>query len=76
MAENTGKTMGQIINQLIENNLQNFDSVRLARIRARGCSSSLFFVCLDSLFQVVFLKQSLRRIQAASNNVPKSHGAS
>jgi DNA-binding transcriptional regulator/RsmH inhibitor MraZ len=37
---------------------------------------SLFLAFLGSLFRVVFLKQSLRRIQVASNNVPKSHNAS
>jgi hypothetical protein len=47
-----------------------------SRVKVISRRRSLFLAFLDSLFGVVFLKQSLRRIQAASNNVPKSHNAS
>ena len=41
-----------------------------------SCCSACFLRFWDCLFRVVFLKQSLRSLQTASTNVPKSHGAS
>src|SRR3990170_4596723 len=41
-----------------------------------GCSCLLFLVFWDSLFQVAFLKQSLRTLQAASSIVAECHCAS
>jgi len=40
------------------------------------CSWRVLLGCGTSLFQAVFLKQSLKMLQAASTSVPKSHGAS
>lgn len=47
-----------------------------SRVKVIVRRRSLFLACLDSLFQVAFLKQSLKSLQAASTSVPKSHSVS